>query len=223
MSALRESIEPRVSVIGLTGAVGAGKSTAASILAEAGCAVVDVDRMGHEALDDPDVRDAVARVLGQGSIGPDGRVDRRAVAQSVFGRPEALARLEAIVHPWVRMRIDGALGTLRARAPRAVVLDCALLFEGGLDPLCDVTVVVETDETSRRARVAAQRGWTADEVARRESAQLSAAEKRARADRVLANDAGADELRRRVRDLLDELVPVKDRSRPSPAAGRTGR
>lgn len=223
MGALRESTEHHVSLLGLTGAVGAGKSTAAAVFAESGCAVVDVDRLGHDALDDPSVRDAVVRELGPDTVGADGRVDRRQVARRVFGHPERLARLEAIVHPWVRRRLDDEIEALRHGSPRAVVLDCALLFESGLDRICDVTIVVETAAAVRRARVAAQRGWTADDVALREAAQLPAETKRARADRVLTNDGDADALRRRTRDLLDELVPAKERGRPRPVSGRNGR
>lgn len=206
-------------MIGLTGAVGAGKSTVSAELALAGALVIDVDRMGHDVLAEPDVRDAVVRELGPDVTGADGALDRRALAARVFVDRSALARLEAIVHPAVAQRLRTALDAARSSAARAVVVDCALLFEGGLAPLCDATVVVETDEALRLRRVAASRGWTEDETRRRESAQLPASEKAARADRVLRNDGTPDELRARVRHLLDAWAPI-DRSPGVPGSGR---
>jgi dephospho-CoA kinase len=208
-------------VIGLTGAVGAGKTTAAAAFAALGCAVIDVDRLGHDALDDPAVRSAVARRFGASVLGPDGRIDRRALGAIAFGKEggTALASLEGLVHPWVLAQLDERLAAARRSGPRAVVVDCALLFEGGLDRRCDVTVVVETDERTRERRVAAGRGWSAGEFERRQAAQLSAAEKRSRADRTLSNDGSADDLRERAASLLDELAPVQT-ARPA-RPGRT--
>jgi len=212
-----------VPVLGLTGAVGAGKSTVAALAAAEGCAVLDVDRMGRDALGDGAVAAAVAAALGAGVLDAAGNVDRARVASVVFADEAARRRVEAIVHPHVRRTLDAALATARGAARtsplRAIVVDCALLFEGGLERLCDVTVVVEAPDAVREARLARDRGWDAGESARRAAAQLSPAEKRARADRVLANDGDREALRLRTRELLDELAPTR-RDAARPAAGR---
>ena len=207
-------------MFGLTGAVGAGKTTAAAAFGARGCSVLDVDRMGHEALDAQDVAGNVAREFGPDVTSEDGRIDRAALARRVFSDATLLRRLEAIVHPVVRARVERELGTARRAAPRAIVIDCALLFESGLDRLCDATIVVDAADLVRERRVAASRGWTADEMRRREAAQIPAAEKKARAGRVLENDGSADDLRRRVGELLDELAPVGTSGSELPAAGR---
>lgn len=195
-------------VIGLTGAVGAGKSTAAAEFVRLGCRVLDVDRMGHEALELPTVRDAVVALLGRDVLGADGRIDRAAVARRVFESPTVLRALEAIVHPAVGVQVRDMLARLDDATTRAAVVDCALLFESGLDRLCDVTLCVRADAALRRQRIAASRGWSAEEVARREAAQLPAEQKAARADRVIENDADPRALASGIERLLNEWAPA---------------
>lgn len=199
-------------MIGLTGAVGAGKSTLAAQLTRLGCAVLDVDGYGHEALDSEPVRDAIRRDFGPGALRADGAVDRAAVARAAFADAALRRRLEEAVHPVVRRRVTSELAAARRGRPRAVVIDCALLFEGGLDVLCDATVAVDAAPEAREVRLRTSRGWTADEVRSREAAQFSAETKGARADRVIRNDAGEDSLAAAAERLLDEVAPVTPRS-----------
>lgn len=206
-------------MVGLTGTVAAGKSTVASVWREAGCRVLDVDRMGHDALSDASARDAVRAAVGDTAFRSDGSIDRAVVAAEVFRRPEALRRIESVVHPIVRRRLEDALaGALRER-PRAVVVDCALLFEGGLDPLCDTTVSVDAPRAVRAARASAGRGWSDDELRRRESLQLDASEKRARAAHRIENDSDPDTLRRRALRVLDDIAPPADARGARPQEG----
>lgn len=162
-------------VIGLVGRIGAGKSTVARRFGEHGATVVDADRLAHEALAEPDVVAAVVSRFGDAVCGSDGTLDRGAVARLVFGgtsaHDEALAALEGIVHPRVRRRIDGILAGARSAtgARQAVVLDVPLLVQSGWDDLCTDLVVVECEESVRRARLAA-RGWSDGQVAARDRA-----------------------------------------------------
>lgn len=196
----------RCPVIGLTGAPGAGKTTAATVFGTLRCVVLDVDRMGHEALDTPGVRAAVAKAFGSACLGPGARIDRARLAARVFGDPEALARLESIVHPSVRRRVVREIAAARAAAPRAIVVDCALLFEGRLDRLCDTTVAVVATVAERRRRVAA-RGWSPADLRRREASQMSAATKRARAAHTIRNDGPPAALAAAVAALLGRIAP----------------
>ena len=195
-------------VIGVTGAPAAGKSTVTAAPAGAGCTVIDLDRLGHEALGTAEVRAAVEAEFGAGVVGPDGGLDREALARVAFADEERLARLEALVHPVVRQRMAAEIERARAAGARAVVIDAALLFEGGLDARCDTTVAVHAAPAVRDERARAHRGWQPGEVARRESRQLPADVKRDRADRILVNEAGPDDLRRAALALLDELAPT---------------
>jgi dephospho-CoA kinase len=167
-----------MTIIGLVGRIGAGKSTAARRFAEHGATVVDADRHAHEALEDPQVIAEVAIRFGPGVIDARGRVDRSAMAGRVFGGTPAhdadRAALEAIVHPRVRRRLEAVLANEAARnlpgghAP-TVVLDVPLLVQAGWDDLCTHLVVVECEDSVRRMRLAA-RGWSAEQIAARDRA-----------------------------------------------------
>ncbi len=167
-----------MTIIGLVGRIGAGKSTAARRFAEHGATVVDADRHAHEALEDPQVIAEVAIRFGTGVIDARGRVDRSAMAGRVFGGTPAhdadRAALEAIVHPRVRRRLEAVLANEAARnlpgghAP-TVVLDVPLLVQAGWDDLCTHLVVVECEDSVRRMRLAA-RGWSAEQIAARDRA-----------------------------------------------------
>jgi dephospho-CoA kinase len=165
-------------VIGLVGRIGAGKSTVARRFAEHGATVIDADRIAHAALDDADVKASVLRTLGASVADAEGRVDRAAVARRVFGdtaaHAAALAALEAIVHPWVRRRMESqlvALGNRSADAGEAAVavLDVPLLVQAGWSDLCTHLVVVSCEDSVRRERLAG-RGWSADQIASRDRA-----------------------------------------------------
>ncbi len=203
---------PAVPLIGLTGAPAAGKTTVAAILQRAGCAVIDVDALGHAALTEPEIRASVADALGPGALREDGSVDRASVAKIAFRSPDALRQLERLVHPRVREMLSAEVAAARDAGTRAVVLDVALLFEGGLARICDVTVTVDAPREVRIRR-ASQRGWDDDELARREAQQFAPDEKRARADRVIVNDADLSRLRERTLAMLAAVS----------ANGKTGR
>lgn len=207
---------PLAPIVGITGAPAAGKSAFARRLADLGAAVIDVDALGHEALARPDVRDAVVQAFGASALAPDGSLDRRALASVAFAADEARVRLERIVHPVVREALAQRIDAARASGAPLVALDCALLFEGGLDAQCDLVVAVDAPEPLRLARARARHGWDAEEMARRMRGQLPADEKRARADRVVANDGDESRLEDEARAVFEELgreAPARRRGR----------
>jgi dephospho-CoA kinase len=185
-----------VKVIGLMGAVGAGKSTVAGMLLELGALVHDADRAVHDTWKEPEVKEAALRLLGDGILRPDGEVDRAAVAERVFPEPARLKALEDLLHPRVRRRMEAWLSDARARGTKAAVLDVPLLMETGLDGLCDVLLFVEASEGLREIRTAGARGWPAGEAARRQSRQGDLAAKRAKAHAVISNAGDLAETRR---------------------------
>ncbi|MFM1997369.1 MAG: Dephospho-CoA kinase [Planctomycetota bacterium] len=161
-----------MTVVGLIGRIGAGKSTVARRFAELGARVVDADRIAHDVLGEDDVVRQVAAHFGKETVDAQGRVRRRAVAERVFGpTPEharALEWLEGVVRPRVRGRIEAALAT-PAVAGEVVVLDVPLLVQAGWADRCDLLVVVECADEVRRTRLAA-RQWSAVEREAREAA-----------------------------------------------------
>lgn len=200
----------RVPTLGLLGAPGAGKSHAARAFAQLGAAVIDADALARAELDAPAVARTLAEWWGPEVLAAGGGVDRVAVARRVFGDDAAAAveraRLEGLIHPRVNAARAAALARHRADpSVAAVVEDCPLLLERGLEGGCDVLVLVETPQAVRRERVARGRGWDTDELARREKSQLPLDTKRRRADYVLDGTAGPSVMLDACRQVLAGL------------------
>lgn len=200
---------PATVVLGVLGGIASGKSYVARRLAGPAGVVVSADELAHQALAAPEVRSEVVRAFGGEVLGPDGAVDRRALAAVVFRDAAARRRLEGWIHPWVRARISRALEEARAEGRPRVVLDVPLLLEHdaqhGLARACDHLVFVEVDAAERERRAQATRGWEPGELARREAAQLPLDEKRRRADVVVPNDGTLRELDAAIDAALAEL------------------
>lgn len=183
-------------IIGLTGGVACGKSTVAAMLAARGALVFDADKIGHLVLDEPAVRDELVQRFGP-SIIEGAKVSRPAIAERVFApTPEAaddLAYLEQLTHPRIRQRIEEEIRRLPDDSVPAAVVDAALLIESGWNAVCTVVLFVDAPEDVRRQR-ALSRGWSVEEFARRQAAQMSINEKRRRADVILDNSSGLPEL-----------------------------
>ena len=193
-------------VIGLLGGVGAGKSLVASQFARLGCAVVDADRLGHELLREPGIRQAIRERFGEAVFDRAGRVNRRRLGEVVFSRPEKRAALEAIVHPPLWTRVVAALEAARQTDVPAVVLDAALILEKGLDKHCDFLVYIKVPQGVRRSRAGQSRGWGASEVSRREAAQISLKAKQCRADYSIDNRTSPEHTFEQVRTILSRIV-----------------
>jgi dephospho-CoA kinase len=198
-----------IPVIGLVGGIAAGKSLVAAQMAGLGCAVVDADRVGHQVLREPAVRDRIRRRFGRGVLDGRGQVDRRRLGEAVFADPEALRALEAIVHPNLWKRVRQAIRAAQARpGAKAVVLDAALILEKGLDKLCDCVVYIEADEEVRHERAREVRGWGPSELARRERAQHPLKFKRERADYIVDNNTTPEHTLSQVRTILKRVAGV---------------
>lgn len=188
--------------MGLSGGIGSGKSTAARLLEERGAVVIDLDVVAREVIEPgrPGF-DAVVTRFGQEVLGPDGRLDRPALARVVFGEPAARDDLNAIVHPLVAEETRRRIA--EAPADAVVVVDVPLLVEAAARGY-DVVVIVEAPEETRLHRLA-RRGMPAEDARRRMAAQASDAERRAVAHVVLDNSGSAAQLERQVDALWAEL------------------
>jgi len=185
--------------IGLTGGIGAGKSTVSAALAEHGAVVVDADRVAREVVaPGTSGLDEVVTAFGREVLTADGALDRPALAAVVFADPAARARLDGIVHPLVRRRAAELERAAReAYADAVVVHDVPLLVETGQATSYDLVLVVETGEDVRVPRLVA-RGLTEDDARARIAAQATDEQRRAVADEVLRNDGTPEELRAEV-------------------------
>jgi len=190
--------------VGLTGGLGSGKSTVAALLGEHGAVIIDADVVAREVVraGTPGFAAVVAR-FGPDVVGPDGELDRAALARIVFADGAALDELNAIVHPLVGSR---SAELAAAAAPGAVVVhDIPLLAENGLADRFDTVVVVEADREIRLARLA-ERGLTRAEAEARMAAQATDEQRRAIADEIVRNDGDLDSLARQIDRLWDRLL-----------------
>jgi dephospho-CoA kinase len=176
--------------VALTGNIASGKSTVARLFQRWGATVIDADAIVRE-LQRPGtpVFEAIVRRFGPDMVAADGGLDRAALRGVVFRDARARADLNAIVHPAVRARRDTLIAEAGDRGVRVVVQDIPLLFET-LDPaVFDLVVLVDAPPELRRERLARDRGIGAEEADRLMAAQMPPAEKRARSDIVIENDA----------------------------------
>lgn len=186
--------------IGLTGGIAAGKSEALAAFERLGAATISSDAVVHELLDSEPLLGRLTERWGD-EVAPEGGVDRTKVGEIVFGDPEQLKWLEAQVHPLVGERIGSWLASLAGDIKIAVV-EVPLLFEGEMASVFDTTVAVVTSDEVRRARAEA-RGHVL--VGEREARQLPQGEKAARAEHVVENDGGIEDLERRLSALVAKL------------------
>ena len=200
-------------VVGLTGGIGTGKSTAAAMLADHGAVVIDCDGLGRRVIE-PDGRaftGVVAR-FGTGIV-TDGRIDRAELAAIVFSDPDALADLNGISHPAIDAEI--ADGIAAAAAGSIVVLDMAVLVETNLGKgQYDRVVVVEAPLAVRLERLVG-RGMAEADARARIASQATDAERRAVADYVLDNGGDLRSLRRQVAELWSALQHTAGRAEPT--------
>ncbi len=190
-------------VIGLIGAIGAGKSTVARLLERSGGYRIDADGIGHEALRQADIATALVARWGDIVLRTDGTIDRSKVGQIVFSNPKELSALEAIVLPYIARRCHEEIRRGIAD-PRYhfIVLDAALLLEAGWLDMVDRIIYVDAPREVRLARVAVRDGWSEADLAARESAQWPAERKLAHADAVIVNSSAPNDLQARIDDLL---------------------
>ncbi|MDG2424699.1 MAG: dephospho-CoA kinase [Phycisphaerales bacterium] len=197
--------DPSIPIIGLMGGIGSGKSQVAALLRECGCVVADADKMAKEALETPTVRDALRERWGEDVFTKEGLVDRKAVAKIVFKNASERVWLESIIHPIVEATRSALFSEADPRTP-ALVIDAPLLLEAGLAEGCDSILFVDAPEKMRQKRLQETRGWDAEEMERREAAQIPLDEKRSISHHVLRNDGKIEDLARSVEDYLDSLI-----------------
>ncbi len=193
-----------VPFVGLTGGMGAGKSTALEALEGLGAQTLSTDAVVHELYGESHVRNAVLERWGA-EVAPRGVVDRAAVAARAFaGGEEERKWLEGLLWPLVGARMGVWLDRVRAMqpAPRAAVVEVPLLFESGMERGFDATIAVIAQEDTRRERAATRGHVLAEERAGR---QLPQEEKAARASFVVHNDGSVVDLRRELADVLVKL------------------
>lgn len=193
-------------VIGLTGGIGSGKSTAARVLEGLGAVVLDADKVGHEAYQrGTRTWQELVAAFGNEIVAADGSIDRKKLGAIVFGNPEQLARLNKIVHPRMYEMMKERIEQYRKQGVKVVVLDAAILFEANWTPLVEEVWVVIADESVVVARAKARTGLPEEQIRARIRSQMSNEERIKRADVVIPNDGTFEDLRAKVDELWVKL------------------
>ena len=193
--------------VGLTGGIGSGKSEVSRRLRDLGAVLIDADAVAREVVEPgtPGLAAVVAE-FGTAILRPDGTLDREGLGRIVFGDPDKLARLNAIVHPLVGERIAARMAEVERDHPDGVVVyDVPLLVENNLAGGYDVVLVVATSPETQLHRLVEQRGMTAEDAKARIAAQAPLADKLAVADIVIDNDGTLAELDARVKQVWADL------------------
>ena len=202
-------------ILGLTGSIGMGKSTAAGMFRELRTPVYDSDAEVHRLLmPGGSAVEPVKRAFP--GVEADGGINRAALREQVFGDTAELARLEAIIHPMVADVRNHFLAQCASRRAVLVVLDIPLLFETRNHRYCDATLVITAPAFLQRARVLARPGMTVETLEAILARQMSDAEKRRRADFVVSSNLGRGVTLRRLKEIVRLLSKQKGNKWPPP-------
>lgn len=192
-------------VIGLTGGIASGKSLVAAFLKQLGAEIINADAVGHQVImpGKPAYGDLI-ETFGRTILNEDGTVDRKKLGAVVFDDPEKLRLLNKITHLRIFIEIEEKLNSIRGALPHTVVVvEAALLFEIGLDSLVDEIWVVEADPEVQVRRLMKRNNLTEEEAWDRVNAQMPSVSRIARADRVVYNNSGVEELFRKVLEIWE--------------------
>lgn len=198
-------------LVGLTGNIGSGKSTAARYLAEHGATIIDSDVLARRAVEPGTAAyDAIVKQWGAHVVAADGQLDRAVLRRTVFSQPDQLEVLNRIVHPEIDRLREQLIVEARARGDRIVVCDIPLLFEKRMVDRFDRIILIDAPRPLRLERLVRERGLRETEAMDMIAAQMPAELKRARADFVIENDGTREALAAHVDDLWGALREAAD-------------
>ena len=193
--------------IGLTGGIGAGKGEVAAVLRAKGAEVVDADQEGHQTYNRGSTGwDRIIALFGRELLDTHEEIDRKRLGQLVFASREAMAQLNAAIHPLIKEALRQRLHELEQAGHQVAVIEAAVLLEAGWDSLVDEVWLVRTPRKMAVARVVRQRGLTEAEIRQRMASQADDGWKVARSDVVLDNPGSLEELHQRVDDLWAQRI-----------------
>lgn len=196
-------------IIGLSGQSGAGKTTVLSLLLEKGCAVCDADLVSRQIMSkDSECTKEVVSVFGESILNGE-EIDRRKLGEIVFSDREKLKILTEISHRYIKKRIYEMIESAKVKGESVFVIDAPLLFESGLDKICDLTVAVTAPEEKRIERIVKRDNISTDIAKKRIASQISEEKLRELADCVIVNDKGVEELKKETLNLFQRKGILK--------------
>ena len=198
-------------IIGLTGGIATGKSTASEILSQLGAEIIDADRVGHQIyIPGTEAWKDLISTFGEDILLPDKTINRPMLGKIVFADKEALNKLNQIVHPWMYKKFEEEIEIIRKKNNNSgvVVLDAAILIEANWLPLVDQVWLVVADHNVVLERLCKNKGFTQEHAKSRISSQLKDEERRRYADVVIENNGALSEIREKVNEAWRELTGI---------------
>lgn len=191
-------------VIGLTGGIGTGKSTASEYLRKQGFSIIDADRISREIVEPGTLLlKELEKSFGSGIIKDDGTLDRKALAAIVFSDKEKKSRLDGLMHGHILDEIERKISESQSGEGRGIIVDAPLLFETGLEKKCDQVWLITADEKLRILRVCERDGMDPEEVRARIQNQMADEEKKERAHRIVDNSGSKEALLAQLAELIE--------------------
>lgn len=191
-------------VIGLTGGIGTGKSTASEYLRKQGFSIIDADRISREIVETGTLLlKELEKNFGSGIIKDDGTLDRKALAAIVFSDKEKKSRLDGLMHGHILDEIERKISESQSGEGRGIIVDAPLLFETGLEKKCDQVWLITADEKLRILRVCERDGMDPEEVRARIQNQMADEEKTERAHRIVDNSGSKEALLAQLAELIE--------------------
>ncbi len=192
-------------VIGLTGGIGSGKSTVSNFLKMWGYLVLDADEIARNVTKQADVIEQIVCEFGDDVLAKNGQIDRKVLANIVFNDEKALKRLENLIHPAVIKNVEMRIKKAKQDGIEVLFLDAPLLFEAGLDKLCESVWLVTVSPEIQLERIKKRGGIAESEIKKRIAAQMPQHEKAVRSQLILDNDGSLQELERQLQKALNNL------------------
>jgi len=192
-------------IIGLTGGIASGKSTASAMFAQMGATVIDADALAREVVEPGSPALAEINRRFPGTVGPDGHLDRAKLAARIFGDERERIALNAIVHPRVHQAFLKRANELAERGVEVILYDAALLFENDLDQVLDGVILIAAPPEVQISRLVERNGLTRREAEERIAAQMPLQEKARRATWVVDNSGDLTGTRARLAKIWDEI------------------
>lgn len=194
-------------VVGITGGIGCGKSEAAKYLCSLGAKHIDADAISRSlTADGGDALPEIRRIFGDELFSDDGSLNRRALGDVIFANPAAKRALEGVIHPLVQRRAMDEIEAANAEGVKVTVLDVPLLFETGMDVLCDECWAMSASPDVQLERVIARDSLTDEQAQARIDSQMPMEERNARAKRVINSDRPIEKTRAELASLYQQLL-----------------